>query len=256
MKTPNNTLQHYAAKWLALSQRCEICRASAHKSNTNSTVPLCSNCKQQLPWISRSCRSCGEPITNHTLCARCKQQALPFLEVIIPLRYDFPINHWIGTFKYQTAPGMAFWLAQILSEQVLARGSGFLPRSPNCTPTIISGIPSHPQKQRQRGYNQSQLLARHVAKQLQLPIDFSLTKKVRNTANQRTLNAGARHVNLIDAFEVTPKGNTYLQISSANVILIDDVVTTGATSAELAHCLLKAGANSVSLWALAKTPLS
>lgn len=269
-------LQH----WLQPGPTCELCQSEGHGA-----LPLCPGCYAQLPWIKKACNSCGEPIAHaQSLCARCEQFPLPFTDVIIPLRYGFPVDQWIGALKYQERPGMAHWLAHLLANEINQRA--------HTAPTLVIGIPMHPQRQRQRGYNQSHLLAREVAKVQRLEFRTDLLRKTRATAHQRTLNAAARRLNLQNAFEVTEpmqgrrsvfarslfnngkmasadfataaasasKGksstcNAGATLEGHHIALVDDVVTTGATGAEIANCLLNAGAASVSLWALAKTPM-
>lgn len=263
-------LQH----WLQPRPTCELCQ-----SESNGVLPLCAGCYTQLPWIKKGCTSCGEPITHsQSLCARCEQFPLPFTDVIIPLRYGFPVDQWVGALKYQERPGMAYWLAQLLASEINRRA--------HTRPTLVIGIPMHPQRQRQRGYNQSLLLAREVAKVQGHEFRSDLLRKTRATAHQRTLNAAARRLNLQNAFEVTEPvqgwrnvfarslfagkitsaesaastgnasiGNAGATLEGHHIALVDDVVTTGATGAELANCLLNAGATGVSLWALAKTPM-
>lgn len=235
-----------------LPQPCEICRAECH-----GPLPLCHGCRAQLPWIHQACESCGEPVSaRRRHCPRCEQHPLPFADVIIPLRYAYPVDQWIGFYKYQSRPGMAGWLAQLLQEHIQQRGRQ--------RPTLITGVPMHPRKQRERGYNQSLLLARQLAHALKIPLAAQLLEKHKITSHQRTLNAASRRLNLQGAFRVRESRRLILDgrrrpagdhICGQDIALVDDVVTTGATSAEIAQCLLEAGASSVSLWALAKTPL-
>lgn len=232
---------------IASRQTCEICRGECR-----GPLPLCPGCIAQLPWIRRGCASCGEPMTTgHPLCFRCQQHPLPFAEVIIPLRYAYPVDQWIGFYKYQSKPGMARWLSRLLQARV--------EQHMQHRPTLITGVPMHPQKQRERGYNQSLLLARHLARALELPFDAHLLQKPKVTSHQRTLNAASRRLNLQGAFNVRENSSwgraNPLPIEGQHIAVVDDVVTTGATSAEIAQCLLDAGAASVSLWALAKTQL-
>lgn len=146
---------------------------------------------------------------------------------------------------------MAHWLAQLLADEIRRRS--------RIVPSVVIGVPMHPQRQRHRGYNQSLLLAHAIAKHLTLEFRGDLLRKTRATAHQRTLNATTRQLNLQNAFEVTEalkgKRRTLSGVKGQHIALVDDVVTTGATSAEIAQCLLKAGATGVSLWALAKTPM-
>lgn len=272
--TIRNTLLQKASRRIT----CEICQAVCRGN-----IPLCAGCHDQLPWNHHPCRSCGEPLpATHSLCGRCQQSPLPFAHVVIPFRYSFPVNQWIGAYKYREMPGMVQWLAALLSDHVL--------RSKQQSPTLVLGVPMHPKQQRKRGYNQSLLLARQLALLQQVAFNDSLLIKTQSTQHQRGLNAAARRHNLQNAFSVIDEGNTlsaqgrdWLRVQSERIIrifatdkgaahrvtnatgartvknqhiaLVDDVVTTGATSAEIAQRLLDAGALSISLWALAKTPL-
>lgn len=258
-----------------IASTCEICR-----TRCPGMLPLCPGCERQLPWITNGCDSCGEPLADlhphhQTLhqdqiehsavltgsaheptpaqmpkrwCHRCAENPLPFSKVVIPLQYKYPLDLWIGTFKYRQMPGMASWLAQLLIREIRQQRI-LLPDN-----IYVTGIPSHPTRQRERGYNQSQLLAKQVAKAFDLTFRPSLAKKTRTTATQRTLNAAMRRLNLQDAFTITSPLSGSASTAPI-IILVDDVVTTGATSAELAQSFLNAGAKSVQLWALAKTPL-
>lgn len=238
--------------YFQLRQTCEICRAGCQ-----GTLPLCCGCRAQLPWIEQGCISCGEPVSaRQRHCPRCEQHPLPFAEVIIPLRYAYPVDQWIGVYKYQSRPGMAGWLSQLLQDHITQHWQH--------RPTLITGVPMHPRKQRERGYNQSLLLARHLARAFKIPFDAHLLEKHKVTSHQRTLNAASRRLNLQGAFRIreikslrrdlrwVSEGD---RIAGQTIALVDDVVTTGATGAEIAQCLLDAGAASVTLWALAKTPL-
>lgn len=246
---------HTLKTWWSPAPACELCHADGA-----GTLPLCEGCYTQLPWITVGCMSCGEPLPHNSKvllprapasldiarhCTRCEQAPLPFTDTIVPLRYGFPVDQWIGALKYQERPGMADWLAQLLGGEIERRW--------HTVPTLITGVPMHPQRQRQRGYNQSLLLARALARRLQLPYVPDVLEKSRATRHQRTLNAASRRLNLQDAFRVTRKLSG--KIAGQQIALVDDVITTGATSAEIAKVLLNAGATNVCLWALAKTPM-
>jgi ComF family protein len=108
----------------------------------------------------------------------------------------------------------------------------------------------HPRRQAQRGYNQAFELARDLAKTLELPCRADLLQRVRQTTAQEGLDAAARRRNLRGAF-TCPKPE---QLEGQHLALIDDVMTTGATLNEASRTLLAAGAASVQVWCVARTP--
>jgi ComF family protein len=114
--------------------------------------------------------------------------------------------------------------------------------------SLIIPVPLHIKRLRQRGFNQSLILAQALAKKWQIPVNFSLLKRHKFTLTQTGLNKTERKQNIKGAFEVSDKKN----IAGKNVILIDDVYTTGATINECAKILTKAGAQKVTVLTLAR----
>jgi ComF family protein len=106
-------------------------------------------------------------------------------------------------------------------------------------PDLILPIPLHKKKQRQRGFNQAQDLAVRVGETLGIPVETGILKKIRHTKSQKKLDAAQRRRNLEDAFAVTES------LDGLNILLIDDVYTTGSTVEAAALCLKKAGAQKV-----------
>lgn len=120
---------------------------------------------------------------------------------------------------------------------------------PLATPDTIIAIPLHWRRYWQRGFNQSELLANSLSRQLKIPLVKAL-KRCRSTTMQQSLNAEQRQRNLHNAFAVTKPE----LIQGRRIALVDDVMTTGATATEAARTLLSAGANEVHIWVLARTP--
>ncbi len=120
---------------------------------------------------------------------------------------------------------------------------------PLATPDTIIAIPLHWRRYWQRGFNQSELLANSLSRQLKIPLVKALTR-CRSTTMQQSLNAEQRQRNLHNAFAVTKPE----LIQGRRIALVDDVMTTGATATEVARTLLSAGAGEVHIWVLARTP--
>ena len=122
-------------------------------------------------------------------------------------------------------------------------------RAEQLTADWLIPVPLHPSRERDRGYNQSDLLARQLARRVNVPISARGLRRTRATAVQMTLNAAQRRENVAGAFEcVEPR------VRGAQVVIVDDVGTTGATLDACAQALLKAGAASVMGLTLARTP--
>ena len=114
--------------------------------------------------------------------------------------------------------------------------------------SLIIPVPLHVKRLRERGFNQSLILARVIGEKQKIPVNFSLLKRHKFTSTQTGSNKKERKQNIKGAFEVTDKK----EINGKNIILIDDVYTTGATANECAKTLIKAGAQKVSVLTMAR----
>ena len=112
-------------------------------------------------------------------------------------------------------------------------------------------VPLHPNRQKQRGYNQSELLARVIASDLRLPIDLASLRREKDTLASSSLQGGraAREENLKDAFKVTDAE----KVKGKTLLLVDDVLTTGTTANQAAKVLKQAGAKAVYVLTFAST---
>lgn len=200
---------------------CEDCRAEIGLVGE----PLCPSCGRQLEGPSQACPSCAE-------------RPLPLNQVRAPLRYAEPTNTLIHQLKYEGY----FALAGPLAAYMIAEWPAW-----EMPVDLIVPIPLHPRRERRRGYNQSALLARHVAGAVGLPVDGDALRRNRHTRPQVELNPRERHENVQGAFSAEPA-----RVSGRSVLLIDDVFTTGATMSAAAEALVAAGAVSVSGYCLAR----
>lgn len=202
---------------------------------------LCAECRTDVVWVTEPiCKACGHPLANsEALCAFCARKTLPLQQVRTAVYFQEPIQSLIHTFKYENA----FALGQVLAEMMVHSWPHW--RQP--VDRIIP-IPLHKERFQQRGYNQSELLAHRVSDQLQIPLDTRTLQRIRYTQPQVHLSARERQLNVADAFAVL--ANT--QLIGQHVLLIDDVLTTGATLSAAAQVLLEAGASAVSGYCLAR----
>jgi ComF family protein len=115
-------------------------------------------------------------------------------------------------------------------------------------PDALIPVPLHPGRFQERGFNQSEELARALARRIDRPVLKKALRRARPTEPQTTLNTAARQRNVRGAFDAaqTPLPR--------RVVLVDDVITTGATTAEASRALIRAGVEHVEVWAVARTP--
>lgn len=155
-------------------------------------------------------------------------------------RYDGALRDLIHLFKYAgvrtLAPRFGDWLARVVAENPDYRSSD-----------VILPVPLHPERERTRGYNQATLLARALAQRSGINLDENSFVRVKATAPQAGLTAHQRRENVRAAFAVRQNS-----LSELRVILVDDVLTTGATVNACAHALRRSGAAEIRVLTLAR----
>lgn len=210
-------------------QRCRGCGGAA------GAEAFCRACSEELPWLGPACPGCARPQPTPTPCGRCLQQPRPYASCSAAFAYLPPIDRLVKRFKFSGDLAAGRELGLLLGRQ-LAAGAEL----PDC----LVAMPLHPARLRSRGYNQSLELARQLGKQLGLQVDGRRLRRVRPTAVQSELPAAQRSANVRGAF-VSNR-------ISGHVALVDDVLTTGHTAAAATKALLRAGAERVDVWVLAR----
>jgi len=197
---------------------------------------LCHSCRQQLPRIMPSlCPMCGRPQSTGILCPNCVAWQAKIDGIRSPFRFDGLIREAIHQLKYRNLRALAVTLAQLFQDYLAA----------NPVPgEVLVPVPLHHKRLRERGYNQSSLLARELGKLINLPVvDDCLTRQKHAPPQARTSNASERLSNVADAFTCHDR-----RLQDKQILLIDDVSTSGATLDACAGALKAAGAASV--WGL------
>lgn len=208
---------------------------------------ICTDCKAELPWNTPACLRCALPLppaSAATICAQCLQKPPPYAAAWAALHYRHPIDWLVAQLKFNGRLAHARLLAGLMAER-LRPG---LRRHPENAPQVIVPVPLHPSRQRERGFNQSLELARHLSAALAIPIEAGACRRPRATAPQLGLSAAERKRNLRGAFDCDAR------LQDKHVGLLDDVVTTGQTVAELAQTLKRAGTAQITVWACARAP--
>ncbi|MBN2240016.1 MAG: ComF family protein [Dehalococcoidales bacterium] len=197
---------------------------------------ICSTCSYNIPLVTPPvCPLCGRPHSSGLLCPSCITWNSEIDGIRSPFRFDGVIRQSVYQLKYRNLRAIAPFLAQYMYD-CLQR---------NAIPgDVLVPVPLHKQRYRERGYNQSNLLAKETGKLSGLPVVTDVLVKHRNTAPQaRTSSVSERQKNISNAFSCTEES-----LSGRNVILIDDVATSGATLDACAAVLKEAGVSSV--WGL------
>lgn len=181
------------------------------------------------------------PDTGGLLCADCLNEPAPVLDhVVAPYRYDYPMNRIIQAFKFNDRTGVAGIFADAFQTMF---ESGLIE-----LPDMVLPIPLHLARLRSRGYNQAGLLAQAVADRLRAPLDRRSLVRSRHTLSQSGLNKKQRCRNVKRAFQFRGEWPGRCRY----VVLLDDVMTTGATLRAAASELKRAGADRVGVWVCAR----
>ena len=219
--------------------RCLVCDAPGADG-----LDLCEACSAALPWNRCACARCAMPLPAGawdptSACGPCLRHPPPLAAVHAACVYAAPIDRLLPRFKFHNDLAAGRLLAQLMAEAFAA-----LPR-----PAALLPIPLHRARLRRRGYDQALELARPLARALDLPLLESTLVRARATPPQSRLDARQRRRNLRGAFAV--RTGTPLP---AHVVLVDDVMTTGATLHAAAAALRRAGVARVDAWVCARVP--
>jgi ComF family protein len=205
---------------------------------------LCLACWGRLRRVARRCRACGGALVaqqEEPLCPACQRDARHGEPLLFLFDYETPLDGVIRALKFGRRDELAQPLGRLLAERVAAE--------PSLAPEVVCEVPLHWRRRVQRGYDQAALLAAATARALCLP-RRSLLRRYRATQAQTRLARGERLNNLRSAFALQP----WRSVAGSCVLLVDDVVTTGATLEAAARVLRAAGARQVIRLAVARTP--
>ncbi len=233
---------------------CRLCGAPLVSI---SRLPVCEECLCSLRPISGgTCSICGELLVSpfaisgehgEPKCGLCRRLEPPYAKAVAYGSYAGGLRELIHLLKYERVRPAANVLGRMLSEAVAV----LQPRL-GSEPTAVVPIPLHAEKLRQRGFNQSELIARAGLKLLhssQLVLKPALLERRRETQSQTGLTSHQRRENIRGAFAVAAGA----QVSGQQFLLVDDVFTTGTTVSECARILRRAGASKVWVATVART---
>ncbi len=222
------------------ASECTLCAAPAHAQ------ALCAACIRALPRSTDACPRCARAMPQRETCGRCirKSDSIAFDATIAAIRYTFPSDVLVAASKYQGDLAVARTLGALLADAIQALLSPAQLRSID----LALPIPLAPRRQAERGYNQAAEIARVVAKRFSLPLANHLMR-TRETEKQADLPLKQRLRNVQNAFSAASLARP---LAGKHVLLIDDVMTTGATLNEAAKALKEAGAARVKVGVVAR----
>jgi ComF family protein len=222
---------------------CQICRAEKAAAAASY---ICETCRSGIRYIEAPfCDCCGLPfqgdITVAFECANCHDQQLHFRAARAAVELTGPLQEIVHRYKYNHAAWFEPFLANLLithAQPVLAQSQW----------DYIVPIPLHWLKLRERSFNQSLRLARHLSRATGIPVHNRLLKRTQPTSTQTRLSRAERTENVKRAFAY--RGGK--KLSGEKIILLDDVLTTGATASACAKLLVQNGASVVDVWTVAR----
>jgi len=217
---------------LLFPRRCPVC----HDVVEDRGKLVCDICRTRLSYVREpSCRKCGKPLLaeEQEYCRDCSRKNHVYRQGRAAFVYDQTMRRSIAGFKYHgRREYAAFYAEEILRkcarEMMLWKAEALIP------------IPLHPSRRRKRGFNQAELLAKELSRRSGIPMDQKLLVRIKKTHVQKELNDQERLANLKDAFSVRKETIPY-----KNVILTDDIYTTGSTVDAAAKVLKDHGAQNV-----------
>ena len=221
---------------LIFPPRCVICKKKSSKI-------ICEDCLGKIEYLKPPiCGVCGKPWDKYfegNLCEDCAKGGAPFSMARSVALYDGMLKEAIHKFKFDGKRKIAPYLSRLL---VAYLQYGDIPIKEL---DVVIPVPLAKKREKQRGYNQSKLLAEGIARHYSIPLDDASLKKIKDITPQFELSRKERLQNIRGAFRSSP-------IAGKNILLIDDIYTTGATAREAATALKAAGANNVYVLTLAR----
>jgi len=234
------SIARHGLSWLP--RQCEVCANWGRQT-------LCTECMDRLAIPGSRCPRCALPVAAPgpvgQACGDCLRHPHAFDRAVAVVDYVFPWDRLITRMKFHQRPDLARALAPALAETVLRAA---VPR-----PDVLVPMPASRSRLIERGYNQAWELCRSLARQLHLPARDGLLVRGDGVQHQVGLTRVEREANLRHALWVEPA--RHAACAGRTMALIDDVMTTGASADAAAHALRLAGASSIQVWVVARTPL-
>lgn len=222
---------------------CEICG----KNLDLEEVLVCKKCESNLPYIKAYCKKCGSPLSESITeayekeifyCSYCISHRFYFDRVEVIFHYKEPVSSWINKIKFSKDYVLAYNLGRFIRKRVSFNLSDY---------EFIVPVPLSKERIRKRGFNQSLLIGWGM---LGKKLNDQVIVRIKDTKPQTELNQKQRWENVKEAFRLK------FQVKEKNILVIDDVMTTGATLNEIAKLLKKEKAKRVDVLVIARSGVS
>ena len=224
----------------------DACQVCGHERATAREGYVCAKCWQNLRFIRPPfCERCGLPfegaITTSFECTNCREMELHFVRARSVIAAKGMALELIHRYKYNRAE----WLEPFFASLLISEAA---PRLRQEGWDLIVPVPLHRLKQAEREFNQAERLARHLARSTGIPVLTRLVRRVEPTRSQTRLTRAERAQNVHRAFDPIDGA----RCDGRRIVLVDDVLTTGATTSACAKVLKSCGAAEVCVWTLAR----
>ena len=220
-------------KQIFFHRTCLLCQQKLSLDNW-----FCSICSINLPRTEYPCRICARPHCYDGICGHCLNNPPYYDSALVPFEFKKPINKFIYQFKYS----YQFYAYKPLIHDLYR----LIQLSSQSPPDLIIPIPLHPRRLRIRGFNQSSLIAKTLAKKLNIPFSNRLLIRHKYSKPQVQLSARKREEAVKNVFKLKKK------VNARHIALVDDVITTSHTINQAAKALKRSGVEKISVWALAR----
>lgn len=219
---------------------CILCNASIERDEEYS---ICKDCKEKLKFIyDRTCDRCGKPLDDLYIphrCPECIDNFNYYTKAVSCIEYDELSKKIIYNLKYYKKRYISYHVAEIIYDRLM--------ESHIYDFDIIIPVPMHKAKEKERSFNQASLISKYIGYTTKIHVDDEVLIRAKKTITQNQLTKEERRENLKDAFKITNED----KVKSKNILLIDDIFTTGATVNECSKVLLEAGALNIYVATLA-----
>ncbi|HVM46893.1 MAG TPA: ComF family protein [Candidatus Acidoferrum sp.] len=224
----------------------EVCQLCGDARATPAEGFVCGDCRSKVRFIERPfCERCGRPyegaITGAFECPNCRERELHFVQARSAVVACETMLEVIHRYKYTRA----MWFEPFLGELLVQAAQAELAAEHW---DFIVPVPLYPARQREREFNQAERLARYLSAATQVAVNSRLLRRVRPTCTQTVLSRAEREENVRGAFALR-RGQ---RLNGERIVLVDDVLTTGATTSACAKVLRDASAGDVYVWTVAR----
>ena len=214
---------------------CVLCGRRGEPWGSLGGAVICSQCKAHFPPAGpHVCSCCGRPVgSKDSLCRFCAADLSGFDRAVSVFDYRENVRSFVFDIKYHDQPWLTKYAGRAMAEKLYQSGESV---------DVVTYVPIHFKKKRKRGFDQAQLMAQNMAYCMGLPCE-TLLSRTRNTAPQSGLSAEERRENIRGAFQILPEKLDLIR--DRCVAVVDDVMTTGSSLAEIARVLHENGARRV-----------